>query len=258
MGINVPLRQIHKRDGGSKDVFNGKPVIGVMPLWDETKESYWMLPGYMQGIREQGAIALMPQLEDAPEQLDYFVESCDGFLLTGGQDVDPSIYGAQRTQRCQQPVVLRDRMDAYILTHAVQQNKAVLGICRGIQLMNATYGGTLYQDLPTEHPSCIGHSMSAPYDRGAHAVQVHPGTPLYALWRTDQAPVNSCHHQGICALASAFAPMAEAPDGLIEAICMQDRSFVWGVQWHPEFSYLRDIHSRQIFAAFVQAAKQNI
>lgn len=238
-------------------MFGTKPVIGVMPLWDEEKNSYWMLPAYMQGLQAQGAIALMPQLDDCPESLDYFVESCDGFLLTGGQDVDPSVYGAQRTAQCQPPVPLRDRMDAYILVHAVERDKAVLGICRGIQLMNVAYGGTLYQDLPTEHPSEIVHSMSAPYDRCAHTVQMRPDTPLHALWQSEQVPVNSCHHQAICTLAAPFAPMADAPDALIEAIYMPDRSFVWGVQWHPEFSYLRDVHSRQIFAAFVQAATRH-
>ena len=117
-------------------------VIGVMPLWDAQRESYWMVPGYLQGLEQQGAVPLMLPLTDAPRELDYFLESCDGFLLTGGQDLDPAQYGQQDTGLCGETCPLRDRMDRYILTQAVERGKAVLGICRGLQLMNAAYGGT--------------------------------------------------------------------------------------------------------------------
>lgn len=133
-------------------MFKGKPVIGVMPLLDEERDSYWMLPGYMKGLEEQGAIPLMPPLTGNADMLDYFLESCDGFILTGGQDVSPALYGQESSERCGIVSGLRDRMDAYILRGAVQRDKAVLGICRGHQLMNAVFGGTLYQDLPRKLP----------------------------------------------------------------------------------------------------------
>lgn len=238
-------------------MFSGKPVIGVMPLYDYKRESYWMLPGYLQALEEHGAIALMLPLTDQHDILDYFLETCDGFLFTGGQDVDPALYGQRRIPACGQVSPLRDSMEQYILTRAIAANRALLGICRGLQLMNALYGGTLYQDLPTEYPSAIDHHMSAPYDRAAHAVQLSPDSPLQRLLRTDELPVNSYHHQGICELSGAFHAMAIAPDGLTEAIYMPDKPFVWGVQWHPEFSYQRCAASRKIFAVFVAAAKKN-
>lgn len=236
-------------------MINGKPMIGVMPLMDHERDSYWMLPGYMRGLEEQGAVPLMPPLTDRPEELDCFLELCDGFILTGGQDVAPALYGEEPSPRCGSVSLLRDSMDQYILLNGVKRGKAVLGICRGIQLMNAVYGGTLYQDLPTEFPSAVDHHMSPPYDRSAHTVSLMPDSPLYGLLGRESIPVNSYHHQAVKSLAPGFRPMAVAPDGLIEGIFMPDCRFVWGIQWHPEFSYRTSGESREILKAFVAAAK---
>lgn len=146
-------------------------------------------------------------------------------------------------------------MDAYILKGAVQRDKAVLGICRGHQLMNAVYGGTLYQDIPTECPSEVNHRMQPPYDGCAHMVRLVEEAPLARLLGSEELAVNSCHHQAIRELAAPFRTMAAAPDGIIEAIYMPERRFVWGVQWHPEFSYLVNEGSRKIFAAFLASAR---
>ena len=121
--------------------------------------------------------------------------------------------------------------------------------------MNAVYGGTLYQDLPTEFPSAVDHHMSPPYDRSAHTVSLMPDSPLYGLLGRESIPVNSYHHQAVKSLAPGFRPMAVAPDGLIEGIFMPDCRFVWGIQWHPEFSYRTSGESREILKAFVAAAK---
>lgn len=237
-------------------MYQGRAVIGVMPLYDEEKNSYWMLPGYMKGLEAQGAIPLMLPLTDSGAELDYFLDCCDGFLLTGGQDVSPELYGAVRSPECGAASPERDRMDAYILKEAVKRDKAVLGICRGIQLMNAAYGGTLYQDLPTEHGSETDHHMEPPYDRAVHTVTIEPDTPLYSLLGRRELGVNSYHHQAVRQPAPCFAVMAYSEDGLPEAVYMPDRRFVWGVQWHPELSYLSDENSRKIFRAFLEAAAE--
>lgn len=237
-------------------MFQGTPIIALTPLLDEERESYWMLPGYMKALEEQGAIPVMPPLTNRPDVLDYFLEACDGFVLTGGQDIAPALYGAEPSPRCGPAAPLRDGMDSYILRRAVELDKAVLGICRGIQLMNAVYGGTLYQDLSEEHPSDLEHQMSPPYDRCAHTVQLTQGAPLHDLLQTAEYPVNSYHHQAIKDLSPSFQPMATAQDGLIEGIYMPDRRFVWGVQWHPELSYQSSAASRKILRAFLDAAKR--
>lgn len=145
-----------------------RKVIGIMPLYDDEKQSYWMLPGYMKMLEAENAIPLMLPLTTKAKELDYFLELCGGFLLTGGHDVSPSVYHARKEPWCGSCCEPRDEMEQYILNRAVERNKSVLGICRGLQFMNACYGGTLYQDLTTECTSCIDHHMKPPYDRVAH------------------------------------------------------------------------------------------
>ena len=228
-----------------------RKVIGIMPLYDDERQSYWMLPGYMKMLEAKNAIPLMLPLTTKAKELDYFLELCGGFLLTGGQDVSPSVYHAEKEPWCGSCCELRDEMERYILNGAVERDRSVLGICRGLQFMNACYGGTLYQDLETEHTSGIVHHMKPPYDRAAHQVALQKDTPLYNILGKEQIGVNSYHHQAIKELSPNFQAMAVSEDGLIESICMPSRKFIVGVQWHPEFSYEVDENSRKLVNAFV-------
>ena len=230
-------------------------AVGICPLWDETKDSLWMIPGYMNMLAEQGAIPLMMPLTADRKVLDAFLASCSGFLLTGGQDVSPALYGAAPSPQCGAPCPERDAMDAYILKEAIRLDRSVLGICRGIQLMNAALGGTLYQDIPTERSGGPEHHMKPPYDRTAHYVDVLKDTPLYGVLGTERLGVNSYHHQAVKDLAPCLSAAAVSEDGITEAVYMPDRTFVWGVQWHPEFSYQSDPMSRKIAAAFVKSLR---
>ncbi|MCD7726248.1 MAG: gamma-glutamyl-gamma-aminobutyrate hydrolase family protein [Clostridiales bacterium] len=235
-------------------MYGAKAVIGVMPLWDEEKESIWMLPGYMRSLEEQGAVTMMLPLTDQEGILDYFLSLCDGFLFTGGQDVSPALYQEEKSEKCGETCGLRDRMEQYILRKAIEADKAVLGICRGIQLMNVALGGTLYQDLPSEISSPIEHHMRAPYDREAHKVRIVKGSPLEAVVNHNIIAVNSYHHQAIKRLAEPLRAMAYAEDQIVEAVYMPSQRFIWGIQWHPEFSYQVSKESRSILKAFLSAA----
>ncbi len=230
-----------------------KPVIGIVPLVDIEKESYWMLPGYMEGIAQAGGLPLMLPLTDDAADLEQILAMCSGFLFTGGHDVSPELYGEEKLPQCAECCPARDRMELPLLKKALAADKPILGICRGIQFLNAALGGTLYQDLPTQHPSSLTHRQSPPYDIPAHEVVIETGSPLHELLGTCRLPVNSCHHQAIKALSPQLQPMAYAPDGLVEAVCMPEKHFVWAVQWHPEFSWRTDAQSRKIFQAFVNA-----
>jgi len=228
-----------------------RPIIGVIPLWDEEKDSIWMLPGYMRGLEEAGAAPVILPLTVSETVLKRTADKFDGFLFTGGHDVNPALYDQEKTDRCGEICDERDRMEAYIFREAVlKQNKPALGICRGIQFFNAVLGGTLYQDILTEFPGAVTHVKGPPYDVPAHAVRVIPESPLYALFGKERIEVNSYHHQGINSIAESLKIMALADDGLVEAVYMPDRHYVWAVQWHPEFS-LKDEFSKKIFASFV-------
>ena len=189
------------------------------------------------------------------DDLPQLVSLCDGLLFTGGQDVSPALYGETPKPTCGEICPARDRMEQVLLHLALERDLPVLGICRGIQFLNAVLGGTLYQDLPTEHPSQTQHHMTPPYDRAVHTVTIQPGTPLAELLGTEHIGVNSYHHQAVKTLAPCLTEMAWSEDGLIEAVCLPEKRFVWAVQWHPEFAFRVDEHSRKIFGAFVAAAR---
>ena len=203
-----------------------KPLIGVVPLYDSEKESFWMLPGYMDGIEAAGGIPVMLPMTADDGILAELVGALDGFLLTGGQDVDPALYGAAKSPACGETCPARDAMEPQLL----------------------------YQDLPTERESAVDHHMTPPYDRAVHEVTILADTPLAALLGKMRLGVNSYHHQAVKTLAPVLRPMALADDGLVEAAYLPGKRFCMAVQWHPEFSYKTDASSRALLAAFVRAA----
>lgn len=232
-----------------------KPVIGLVPLVDEGRDSLWMLPGYMNGIARAGGIGVMLPLTGEEADVQVLLDRFDGLLFTGGHDVSPALYGQDRLPVCGDICPGRDEMEKKLLLGALERNKPVLGICRGLQLMNAVLGGTLCQDIPTQRPSGVDHRMAAPYGRAAHTVQILPQTPMARLGLPETLGVNSCHHQGIARIAPRMAAMASAPDGLVEAAWIPGQKFAWAVQWHPEFFPVEDPVSQAIFGAFVESCK---
>ncbi|MDO4632694.1 MAG: gamma-glutamyl-gamma-aminobutyrate hydrolase family protein [Eubacteriales bacterium] len=234
-----------------------RPVIGVIPLYDDEKDSYWMLPGYMKVLQLCNALPVMLPLSTDHSELDQLFAMCDGILLTGGHDVGPEVYGEAPKETCGVICKARDEMEIYLLRKAMNADLPVLGICRGIQLMNAALGGNLYQDLPTESESMIDHHMTAPYDRTAHTVKVLPDTLLADMIGSGIHEVNSYHHQAVKNLSPLAEVMAVSKDGLAEAISVKEQKFMMGVQWHPEFSYESNPDSKKIVQAFIDACNIN-
>ncbi|MGN0038991.1 MAG: gamma-glutamyl-gamma-aminobutyrate hydrolase family protein [Coriobacteriales bacterium] len=233
-----------------------KPLIAVAPLYDDERESIWMLPEYCDMISACGAIPLMVPYKGTPGDIEQVTRLCSGLLLTGGQDVSPQVYGQQPLPCCGGCNSLRDELDRTLMDIALDADMPVLGICRGIQLINAHLGGTLYQDLPSQHPSEVCHSMEPPYNRVQHLVEVLPGTPLSQVAGAGEMGVNSYHHQAVCELASCLEPMAVSEDGLVEALWHPQMSFVWAVQWHPELSWRKDPRQLALAQALVAAARR--
>ncbi len=232
-----------------------KPVIGVMPLWDDEKDSIWMLPGYFDGIRQAGGIPVMFPFTKDEQELDQLFDMCDGFLFTGGHDVSPELYGEKPLDGIVESCKKRDEMESILLKKAIGSNKSVLGICRGIQFINTALGGTLYQDLPLQHPSETEHHQKPPYDIPVHAVNIAEDSPLHKCLNAKQIRVNSYHHQAVKDVAPGLEIMAVSEDGLVEGLYLPKHRFLWAVQWHPEFSYQSDENSRRIFGAFVESSR---
>ncbi len=233
-----------------------KPMIGVLPLYDSEKESYWMLPGYMKGIEDAGGISIMLPLTTDEEIILRLAESFDGFLFTGGQDINPALYGEEKEELCGELCSERDMMETILFKRVLELDKPAFGICRGLQVFNVLLGGTLYQDIPTQvSQSQIQHKQNPPYTEPIHSVYIREGSMLHKILQIDSMKVNSYHHQGIKTISEQLVPMATADDGLIEAVSMPNKKFVLAVQWHPEFNYKLDDNNFRLFLEFIRACQ---
>lgn len=233
-----------------------QPLIGLLPMVDYENQRIWVRPGYMQSVSREGGLPVMLPLTEDPTTLVQLSELCDGFVLTGGADLDPSLYGQEALPACYPPCKELDRMELKLLELALKADKPVLGICRGMQLINVALGGTLYQDLPTQHPSEIRHTMEPPFGRPVHRVTLLDGAPIQKVMGCGTLDVNSDHHQAVLELAPELSAMAWAEDGVVEAIYQPRKRFVWGVQWHPEAFPETAEHRRKLFAAFLEAVRE--
>ena len=139
---------------------------------------------------------------------------------------------------------------------ALQRDLPILGMCRGLQILNVYLGGTLYQDLPAQHPSDTAHKMDRPYTRACHPCHLSPDAPLHDLVGCETIGVNSLHHQAIKDVAPGLSVMGQAPDGIVEAVWKPDARFLWAVQWHPEMLWQTEESAAKIFRAFIHACNK--
>ncbi|HEX3872848.1 MAG TPA: gamma-glutamyl-gamma-aminobutyrate hydrolase family protein [Solirubrobacteraceae bacterium] len=237
-----------------------RPVIGICTALEQARWGVWdqsafLLPeSYVIALHRAGAIAIMlppdPAVSAAPDQV---LDLVDGLLLAGGADIDPDSYGeTTRHARTVGTVPARDAFEIAMVRRAIDRDVPVLGICRGMQLLNVARGGSVIQDLP-EH---FGHSdhMRTPgtFDGNDHFVRLTPGTLAAAAAGTDRPTAKSHHHQGIDRLGDGLVVSGWAEgDDLPEAIEDPTRRFALGVQWHPE----ADARS-QLVGALVLAARR--
>jgi putative glutamine amidotransferase len=219
------------------------PVLDLGGVW--TKTLHYLEQSVALWLIRGGALPVMiPAFESKSlvrrEHLNlrHYVDALDGLVLQGGNDVAPQSYGETPLQPKWQGDAVRDHYEIELIHAFVEAGKPVFGICRGLQVLNVAFGGTLWQDLPTQCPSAVHHISDGLYEKNMHALTLTPGGWLDGLY-PDKAgfAVNSIHHQGIKTLASSFDTEAVCPvDGGIEAIRRTQGSFVAGVQWHPEFN----------------------
>ena len=215
---------------------------------------------YYVAVSMVGAIpCLVPLLHDDEDTLRALYERVDGILVPGGVDMDPTTYGEAPHPRLGNIDPARDRTEMLMAKWAVEDKKPYLGLCRGAQVLNVVLGGSLWQDLGEQYSGAIKHdyfpNSGFSRDHLAHEVTIAPGSRLRHALVADRMRVNSMHHQGVKTLGRGLAATAIAPDGLIEAVELEDDSaFVVGVQWHPEVFELTDPNTRHLFQEFNAAA----
>lgn len=225
-------------------------VVIAMPRMSTDPEPTVAQSKYIESLARAGAGMRWVELSD-PEQAVQDALTCDGLLLPGGGDMDPKFYGQARIPACGEPNLLRDAAEPLLLRAFLAADKPVLGICRGIQVMNAVLGGDLYQDIkPFEHLPHNDHWAKV------HTVTVRRGTLLSRILGQDTVLVNSQHHQAVDRVAPGFTLAALSEDGIVEAIEKSDARFCLGVQWHPEWLSDADPAMQGLFDAFVNACSK--
>jgi putative glutamine amidotransferase len=216
----------------------------------------YVMNDYIQSVVRAGAVpVILPVLSDN-ELAEKLFDMVDGLILTGGGDLDPAFYGEDPHVKLGSVCRLRDDFDFKLLDFAVKKNIPVFGICRGHQLINTYFGGTLYQDVSLCKGSWIKHSQEKLFDYVEHKIQIQKDSWLGSFLGTDIS-VNSYHHQSVKKLVNGFKVTAVAMDGIIEAIEKEGKLFCVGVQWHPERMSQDNKSMQQIFNEFIKVCKKN-
>lgn len=236
-----------------------RPLIGIPCFAAERAGTHRPIYGnnqsYVRAVEQAGGVpVLLPPFAD-PVSLAAAASRLDGLLLTGGGDIDPRLYGEDRIPECGEIEVERDEPELAIARWAVGQGVPILGVCRGMQLLNVLRGGTLYQDIITQHPTSPRHDhIDHPRTWRAHEIAINPASRLAAILGSPRASVNSLHHQAVNRIGDGIDVTGWSEDGIAEALELPDHPFAVAVQYHPEELVADDEPSRRLFAAFVQAA----
>lgn len=233
-----------------------RPFIGITPQYDKENNKLISEGGYFECIEEAGGIPVVLPVTEDDEIINEMAEKFDGFVFSCGPDIDPVMYDMKLPIMYRESGCLRDRFEKKLFNQVAKTSKPVLGICRGMQMINVVCGGTLFQDIGSEVETDIDHMMEEPRNRTQHNVSIYIETPLYKMMKEKVISVNSVHHQAIKELSESFVPMAFSFDGLIEAYFMPGMRYMHGYQWSPEL-FPEDEVSKKIFKGFIRACTEN-
>lgn len=233
-----------------------KPIIGIgsdVQSPEGERERAFTYLTYVEAVRRAGAIPVL--IPPQPENAEQLMGELDGFLLAGGDDCDPAVYGEERHPTVDPMDVRRQANDLALAEAARKHEVPMLGICLGLQVMNIAAGGTLIQDINSQHDTEIRHA-SIPEDRARHDVIVEKGTQLAGVLPALELNVNSSHHQAIRRVGQGLRVTALAPDGIVEGVEDPKHPFYLGVQWHPE-DMTGEKSGSALFTAFIEAARKH-
>ena len=209
---------------------------------------------YILSVIKNGGVPFIIPFNENEEVIKAQMEMVDGLLLSGGHDVSPRNYGEEPTPKLGDIFPERDDFEYGLLKAAVEAKKPVLGICRGSQIINTYFKGSLYQDLSYIGADVLKHNQVCFPSQVTHSVIVDKTSKLFEIFGEEKFMVNSFHHQAIKEVGHGLVKMAEAPDGVIEAVEKTDYPFLVGVQWHPEMLHESVEKMNKLFERFIKEA----
>jgi putative glutamine amidotransferase len=259
-----------------------KPLIAVIPDYDEKNKNYILHDSYVDKIEAAGGQPLIYPYGGNLKGIEQMVELFDGLCISGGSDINPELYCEEKLSTCGSICALRDKFEMMLVSKFIDSNKPVLGICRGLQILNVVLKGTLHQDIPSELTTSTNHRID--YNTCPHDVRVLKDTPLNSLILNNNTSlkilsnggllrectpfendgegfysfgVNSYHHQCIKGLSCRLMVQAvSSEDAVVESVYMPGKRFVMGFQWHPE--RLDNSISDLVFSEFVKSCSSSL
>jgi len=234
-----------------------RPVIGITGYITEPNRGIGLRQTYIDSVFRAGGLpVILPIVEDQALASDL-LSHIDALILSGGGDVDPARYGHERRPECGESAELRDTSELMFAQLARQSGMPIFGICRGVQVLNVAYGGTLIQDIESQHgiPRRI-HRQDEPYDHLVHSVNLTENGLLHRITGMKKIMTNSMHHQAADKLGGTLILEGASEEGIIEAVSDSENPSVFGVQFHPEFFSGQHEYAQKLFDYFVKQARE--
>lgn len=244
-----------------------KPVIGIVcrEYIDEARPWYppaqGVMSGYIHAVYRAGGVPMIIPILDDSEAMSQLYRKVDGVLLAGGGDVHPAFYRERPRVVLDRPDIIKDKVELTMASWAVLDQKPLLGICRGMQIINVSLGGSLHQDLHQVYATQINHDESFEnknFSYLVHNLLIKEQSRLAAILQTPKLPINSLHRQAIKELASTLTAVGWADDGVIEAVESNTSHYVLGIQAHPEIMATQNSVWNNVFKDFVQASTARV
>lgn len=241
-----------------------KPLIGITAGEIYNLQHPWAPPvhgqahTYVDSVIRAGGIPIIIPLTRDQSILHDIISRLDGVLMSGGNDMNPNLYGEEPRANLDAISDLRDFTDRCVLANALERNLPILGICRGLQFINVYFGGTLYQDIPKDVPGAMDHRSSTAakdLEHHAHNIKIEPDSKLHDIIKVDNIDTNSHHHQSVKNLGEGLRITARASDGVVEAIETDDDRFIICIQAHPESLGHTIPEWKRLFDAFIEKTK---
>lgn len=232
-----------------------KPIIGITGAYvkhNEYMEGVYVHHDYHKSVAANGGIPIILPYINSEIALET-LPVCDGIILSGGEDVDPQLYGQDPHHHLGPTTPERDLAEISIVNYALENNIPLFAICRGVQILNVALGGTLIQDIPSQVKEPIQHAQKIDRSRDSHWVTISRDSKLFEIVGSERVRVNSLHHQALGRIAADLRIVAQSSDGIIEAVeYIHPTTFTVGVQWHPESMASTNPLMNNLFAEFIK------